>query len=260
MKSFAENNGENLIKVVILAGGKGTRLSEETHIVPKPLIEIGGKPILQHIIEIFATQGFSDFILATGYKSNAIVGYFLDSGMGYEKIGDEIKFFFNDDIKISIVNTGMETQTGGRLGRLQPYLTEPFFMTYGDGVSDVSLLDVLDTFYRHQSLVTLTAVHPEGRFGSVYLDGDRVSRFGEKVDGQDWINGGFMVVHPKALNYICKGDETNWESDVLPEIARDGYMTAYRHEDFWACLDTLRDKERLENIYANYGAIWTVES
>lgn len=175
--------------------------------------------------------------------------------MSYTKVGDEI-IFHDTDKKVTIVNTGLETLTGGRLKRLEPYLKEPFMMTYGDGVGNVPLTEVIDTFVRNESLVTVTAVHPAGRFGSVYVDGDKVTTFGEKIDGLDWINGGFMVIHPDALQYICNGDVTNWEADCLPKIADDGRMTAYRHEKFWYCIDTLRDKENIDNIYSKHGSIW----
>lgn len=178
--------------------------------------------------------------------------------MSYEKTGEEI-IFHDADKKITIVNTGLETQTGGRLKRLELYLKEPFFMTYGDGLSNVPLLEVIDTFIKNESLVTVTAVHPAGRFGSVYLDDlnrDKVVNFGEKTDGKDWINGGFMVVHPDSLSYICNGDVTNWEADVLPNIAYSGRMTAYRHEGFWTAVDTLRDKFTLEDTFKRDGAMW----
>lgn len=243
------------IKTVILCGGRGSRLSEETHSTPKPLIEVGGKPLLQHIIDIYTWQGFTDFILATGYKSSAIVGYFLDQDMTYAKEGEEIRFS-DGEKRISIINTGLETQTGGRLKRLEPYLKEPFMLTYGDGVSNVPLKKVLSTFRKNRSLVTLTAVHPAGRFGSVYLDGDKVTRFGEKIDGQDWINGGFMVVQPEALSFIRNGDVTNWEENCLTHISSIGRMSAYRHEGFWTAVDTLRDKLTLEDTFKRNGAMW----
>lgn len=246
------------IKVVILCGGRGTRLSEETHATPKPLIEVGGKPLLHHIIDIYTSQGFSDFILATGYKSASIVGYFLDQSMSYIKEGDEIRFSDNEK-RISIINTGLDTQTGGRLKRLEPHLKEPFMLTYGDGVSNVNLKKLLSVFRKNNSLVTLTAVHPAGRFGSVYLDdlnGDKVTRFGEKIDGQDWINGGFMVVQPEAFSFIRNGDVTNWEENCLTHIGSIGRMSAYRHEGFWRCIDTKRDLDTLEEIHAEHGTIW----
>lgn len=240
---------------MIFAGGRGTRLSEETHSTPKPLIEVGQKPLLQHIIDIYTWQGFTDFILATGYKSSAIVGYFLDQDMTYAKEGEEVRFS-DGEKRISIINTGLETQTGGRLKRLEPYLKEPFMLTYGDGLSNVPLKKVLSTFRKNRSLVTLTAVHPAGRFGSVYLDEDKVTRFGEKIDGQDWINGGFMVVQPEALSFISNGDATNWEENCLTHIGSIGRMSAYRHEGFWHCIDTLRDLTNLEELYARHGTIW----
>lgn len=175
--------------------------------------------------------------------------------MSYTKVGDEI-IFHDKDKKITIVNTGLDTMTGGRLKRLEPYLTEPFFCTYGDGLANIPLAEVIKTFAKNDSLVTVTAVHPEGRFGSVHMAGDKVVDFGEKIDTQDWVNGGFMVIDPAALQYICNGDVTNWEKDSLPIIAGDGRMSAYRHIDFWACLDTLRDKEALEKQYSEQGAKW----
>lgn len=175
--------------------------------------------------------------------------------MSYIKDGEEIRFS-DGEKRISVINTGLDTQTGGRLKRLEPYLKEPFMMTYGDGVSDVPLRKVMNVFRKSNSLVTLTAVHPAGRFGSVYLDGYKVTRFGEKIDGQDWINGGFMVIHPSALSFIRNGDVTNWEQNCLTHIGSIGRMSAYRHEGFWRCIDTKRDLDTLEEIYAEHGTIW----
>lgn len=250
------------MKVVILAGGKGTRLSEETKAIPKPLVEIGGQPILEHVMEIYESQGYNDFVIAAGYKSGLIVGHFLSGGYEYERVNGAV-FFKDRKRSVAIIPTGEETQTGGRLKRLRPYLSEPFMMTYGDGVGNIQICKVLETFERNQErggLVTLTAVHPPPRFGSVVMRRDDVTYFGEKTgESNQWINGGFMVIDPKALESIT-GDETNWEKDVLPIFALAGEVTAYRHEGFWLAMDTLRDKEELEENIKAHGKLWLRKS
>ena len=242
------------MRVVILAGGKGTRISEESKLIPKPMIEIGNIPILERVMSIYEHQGFNDFILLTGYKSNHIVSHFM-SNMDYDKTRDGI-VLRDSKRTITIIYTGLDTLTGGRLGYLKGAVCEPFLMTYGDGVGNIKIQDVIDVFDVENSLVTVTAVHPAGRFGSVILEGNKVIYFGEKTDNSNqWINGGFMVIHPKTLEYI-DGQDTNFEKDVLPVISEMGKLSAYRHTGFWMCMDTLRDKENLEDVLNTKGEIW----
>lgn len=246
------------MRVVILAGGKGTRLSEETSVIPKPMVEIGGEPIIEHIMQIYESQGFSDFLIVTGYKGAMITAHFMDGSYEWKRRENSV-FFSNGKRTIETVFTGVNTQTGGRLRRVAHLLEEPFLLTYGDGVGNIRICNVLNIFERNQTegnLVTITAVHPPPRFGSVVLRGNEVTYFGEKVgESNQWINGGFMVVDPKALTYISY-DHTNWEKDVLPDFSRRRWMTAYKHEGFWRCMDSLRDKEELENIMEHHGKLW----
>lgn len=249
------------MRVVILAGGKGTRLLEETRTIPKPMIEIGGQPLIEHIMEIYESQGFTNFIVATGYKGSMITAHFMTGEYEWErKLDSNSVVFSNGKRTVETVYTGVELLTGGRLKRLAPLLTEPFLFTYGDGVGNVDICKGIETFKKNGSLVTLTAVHPIGRFGSVETNEDKVVYFGEKVDGSNqWINGGFMVVDPKTLDYI-KGDETNLEKEVLSNLASYGKMTAYKHDGFWMAVDSLRDKENLEEIIKEHGKIWLRKS
>ena len=242
------------MRVVILAGGKGTRISEESKLIPKPMIEIGNVPILERVMSVYEHQGFNDFIFLTGYKSNYIVSHFM-SCMDYDKTKDGI-VLRDSKRTITIIYTGLDTLTGGRLGYLKNVVCEPFLMTYGDGVGNIKIQDTIDIFNSENSLVTVTAVHPAGRFGSVILEENKVIYFGEKTDNSNqWINGGFMVIHPKTLEYI-DGQDTNFEMDVLPVISEMGKLSAYRHTGFWMCMDTLRDKENLEDVLNTKGEIW----
>ena len=234
------------MKVVILAGGLGTRLAEETDIKPKPMVEIGGRPILWHIMKHYAHYGFKEFFIAGGYKHQAIKRYFLEYDPG-------------EDWKIHIVDTGLETQTGGRLKRLERWLRDGTFMlTYGDGVCDVDLRG-LHRFHRAQGRVaTLTAVRPPARFGGLTFDGELVQTFSEKPQtGEGWINGGFMILEPRVFDYLA-GDETSLELDALPRLARNRQLAAYRHDRFWQCMDTLRDVRLLEALNQFGGAPWKV--
>jgi glucose-1-phosphate cytidylyltransferase len=254
------------MKVVILAGGLGTRLSEETEVRPKPMVEIGERPILWHILKIYAHYGFKDFYLALGYKGEVIKRYFWDMA----NLSGSLTFLLGDggverhdepleDWQVHLIDTGVETQTGGRLQRLRPQIGEAAFMlTYGDGVSNVDLRELL-RFHRSQGCIaTVTAVRPPARFGGLILDGGRAVGFTEKPQiGEGWINGGFFVFEPQVFDYL-DGDETNLEADVLPRLAADGQLAAYQHEGFWQCMDTLREKRLLETLWREGKQPWKV--
>lgn len=252
------------MKTVILCGGQGTRLREETEIRPKPMVEIGGHPILWHIMQSYASFGFTEFVLALGYKGEEIKRYFLDYyhlhsnltislGEGEVTAHDGER----DEWTVHLVETGLTTQTGGRLKRLASWLgRETFLLTYGDGVSDVNPHDVL-RFHRAQGrLATVTAVRPPARFGGLTFRGDLVSEFSEKPQvGEGWINGGFLVMEPEVLDYI-EGDETLLEREPLERLAKEGQLAAYRHTGFWQCMDTMRDVRLLESLWASGKAPW----
>ena len=255
------------MKAVILAGGKGTRISEESHLRPKPMIEIGGRPILWHIMNLYAHHGVNDFIIALGYRGHMIKEYFanyvlyssdvtVDTGRG------EIRYHQNyaEPWRVTMVDTGLETQTGGRLKRLARYLDpgEAFCMTYGDGVADVDISGLVDFHARHGKSATVTAVIPPGRYGALMLEGDEVRSFTEKPPGDNaFINGGFFVLNPEVIDRI-DGDETPWELTPLEGLARDGELQAFRHTGFWQPMDSLRDRTTLENLWASGEAPWKV--
>jgi len=252
------------VKVVILAGGLGTRLSEETEVRPKPMVEIGGYPILWHIMKSYAEQGHNEFFIALGYKGNHIKRFFLD----YDQLGGNLTVnlgtgrtdFHDKDIEdwvIHLVDTGLTTNTGGRLKRLQPYLEDRTFMlTYGDGLCDLDLENVLELHRRTGALATLTAVRPPARFGGLTFEGDLVAEFVEKPQiGDGWINGGFMVLDPKVFDYLS-GDDDNLESNVLERLSIDRRLAAYKHEGFWQCMDTLRDVRLVEGHWQSGAAPW----
>ena len=255
------------MKAVILAGGFGTRISEESYLRPKPMIEIGGYPILWHILKIFYSQGISEFIICAGYKQHMIKEYFAD----YFLHRSDITFDFTDGEKtivhstssekwkITVVDTGLNTMTGGRIKRIRKYLgDEPFLLTYGDGVSDVDIHKLIEFHKSHGKLATLTAVHPIGRFGVLDLDGDKIANFGEKTESKtDWINGGFMVLDPKVIDYI-DGDKTTFEQAPLNKLSSKGELMAYKHPGFWQCMDTLRDKQNLEELWESGKAPWKI--
>ena len=251
------------MKVGILAGGVGSRISEETEIKPKPMVEVGGRPILWHIMKLYAHQGFNDFVIALGYKGEHIKRYMVD----YCALQGDLTVSLKDggvrttngqpeDWTIALIDTGPDTATGGRIKRLAPYLSDGTFMlTWGDGVSDIDLHHLLDFHRSHGKLATLTAVRPPARFGHLELDGNVVSEFSEKPQvGEGWINGAFFVLEPDVFEYI-DGDATQWEREPLERLARDGQLMAYKHESFWQCMDTLRDKKLLEELWQN-GAPW----
>jgi glucose-1-phosphate cytidylyltransferase len=256
-----------MIKVVLLAGGRGTRLREETQVRPKPMVEIGGQPILWHIMKHYAFYGFKEFYIALGYKGEFIKRYFMEYyhinrsmtihlGTGETAIHDRK----SEDWIVHLMDTGLETNTGGRIKRLQPYLREQTFMvTYGDGVSNIDLQALL-RFHRQQGkLVTVSAVRPPARFGGLIFDGELVSHFTEKPQaGEGWINGGFLVCEPPVFDYL-EGDHTSFERDLLERLAADRQLAAYRHPDFWQCMDTMRDVEILEDLWRT-GAPWKLWS
>lgn len=253
------------MKAVILAGGFGTRITEESSTRPKPMIEIGGHPILWHILKLLYQQGIDEFIICAGYKQHMIKEYFAD----YFLHCSDITFDFTDGHKtiihstnsekwkVTVVDTGLETMTGGRVKRIAKYLgNEPFLLTYGDGVSDVNIKKLTEFHKSHGKLATITAVHPVGRFGILDLDGDRIATFGEKTESKtDWINGGFMILNPKVTEYIA-GDRTTFEKEPLETLAREGQLMAYKHGGFWQCMDTLRDKQKLEEMWNSGKAPW----
>jgi glucose-1-phosphate cytidylyltransferase len=254
------------VKVVILAGGFGTRLAEETHLKPKPMVEIGGRPILWHIMKHYARYGFREFVIALGYKGDLVKRYFLDHRLldsaltvnlatGAVTTSDDRV----EDWLVHLVDTGIHTGTGGRVKRLEGRLREgPFLLTYGDGVSDVDLAALLEFHRAHGRLATVTAVRPPARFGGLRFEGDLVAEFTEKPQiGEGWINGGFMVLEPGALRYL-DDDDTSLEVHALERMAVDRQLAAYRHDGFWQCMDTLRDVRFLESLWESGKAPWKV--
>ena len=255
------------MKAVILAGGLGTRLREETHLKPKPMLEIGSKPILWHIMKIFSFYGINEFIICCGYKGYVIkeffANYFLHtSDVTFHMDDDnrmEIHLRKNEPWKVTLVDTGDKSQTGGRLLRIGSFLDdESFCFTYGDGLSDINIKELIKYHKAEGKLATLSAVQPPGRYGSLSIDGNSVNKFREKVAGDNaWVNGGFFVLEPKVINLI-EGDLTNWETDILPQLAIDGQLTAYKHNGFWHSMDTLRDHNSLEKIWSSGSAPWKI--
>lgn len=254
------------MKVVILAGGLGSRLAEETEIRPKPMVEIGGRPILWHIMKHYAHYGFNEFFIAVGYKGDVIKHYFLDyyglsSNMTVDLHSGKVNVIDSHPEKwtVHLVDTGLKTNTGGRVRRLEQWLNkEPFLLTYGDGVSNIDLHALIDTHRRSGCIATLSAVRPPARFGSMAFDGDLVSEFTEKPQiGEGWINGGFLVCEPEIFRYLSS-DSAGLESDVLDRLARERQLSAYRHGGFWQCMDTLREKRLLESLWETGSPPWQV--
>lgn len=256
------------MKVVILAGGLGTRLAEETEVKPKPMVEVGGRPIIWHIMKHYSCYGFKNFVIALGYKGEVIKRYMVD----YCSLNSDLtvdvrngKFKIKNDIKIDwivdLVDTGLSTLTGGRLKRLAPMIgNEPFMVTYGDGVSNVNLRDLLAFHRSHGKLATLTAVRPTARYGHIELRGNRVAEFSEKPQtSEGWISGGFFVLEGRVLDYI-DSDDTQWEKAPMERLAREGQLMAYQHPSFWQCMDTLRDKILLQNLWQSGNAPWKIWS
>jgi glucose-1-phosphate cytidylyltransferase len=252
------------LKVAILAGGVGSRLSEETEAKPKPMVEVGGKPILWHIMKHYAKHGLKDFVIALGYKGEYIKKYMLD----YATLSADLTLDFGrsqvwrhnggpDDWRVDLVDTGLETATGGRIKRLKSHIgNETFMLTWGDGVSNVDLHKLLEFHRSHGKLATVTAVRPPARFGRLELEGDRVSDFSEKPQlGEGWINGAFFALEPAVFDYV-DGDSTQWEREPLERLAREGQLMAYRHDSFWQCMDTLRDRKLLEQLWQSGSPPW----
>lgn len=253
------------MQVVILAGGFGTRLSEETDLKPKPMVEIGGKPMLWHIMKIYSHYGFTDFVVCLGYKGYLIKEYFAnyflhqsDVTIDLKKNSLEIHHTKAEPWKITLVDTGSDTMTGGRVKRVQKYIgNKPFMLTYGDGVGDVDIKALVAFHKKNKKFATVTSVQPSGRFGALNLDEDRnVLSFQEKPKGDGaWINGGFFVLESDVFDYIA-GDETVWEKEPLERLASDGQLVAHTHSGFWQPMDTLRDKNHLEELWKNEKAPW----
>jgi glucose-1-phosphate cytidylyltransferase len=262
-----EGRGGIKLKAVILAGGFGTRLSEETHLKPKPMIEIGGRPILWHILKIYAAHGVNDFVICCGYKGYVIKEYFAN----YFLHMSDVTFDMADNRmivhqqkaepwRVTLVDTGEDTLTGGRMKRVRDYVKdeEAFCFTYGDGVSDVDITAAIAFHRAHGKLATVTAVSPPGRYGALKREGNEVRGFIEKPRGDGgMINGGYFVLSPKVLDYIG-GDRTSWEVEPLTQIAKEGQLMAYEHTGFWAAMDTLRDKNALEDLWVSGSAPWKV--
>jgi glucose-1-phosphate cytidylyltransferase len=256
------------MKVLILAGGFGTRLSEETHLIPKPMVEIGDRPILWHIMKIYSSYGFNEFVILLGYKGYIIKEYFANYFLHQNDVtidiaNNQIETHSYSDAepwKVTLVNTGLNTMTGGRLKRAKPYINgEPFMFTYGDGVANINIPKLVDFHKGHQKLITMTAVQPEGRFGAMKIENDLlVSSFEEKPEGEGgWINGGFFVCQPEVLDYIT-GDHIMFEREPLNQLVKDQQLMAYKHKGFWQSMDTLRDKRRLEEMWAAENARWKI--
>ena len=255
------------MKVVILAGGRGTRISEESNIRPKPMVEIGGNPILWHIMKSYSYYGYNEFVICCGYKGYMIKEYFAD----YYLHRSDITFDFTDNNnmivhnnvaepwKVTLVDTGLNAQTGARIKRIQKYIgDEPFMLTYGDGVSDVNINEIVKYHKKHNKIATMTAIQPGGRFGVLDIGSENnIKKFTEKSkeDG-GWINAGFMVLNPEVFNYLDDSEDLIFERTPLETLAKKGELMAYKHEGFWQCMDTMRDKEQLERIWATGRAPW----
>ena len=254
------------MKTVILAGGRGTRLAEETSVVPKPMVEIGGRPILWHIMKIYAAAGHNDFLIACGYKGELIKAYFgnfrlRNSDYVIDLATGDVDLVRPGDIdwRVGVIDTGSDTMTGGRIGRLRELIgDETFMVTYGDGVGNVDIGALLEFHRGHGGAATVTAVRPPARFGDLALDNDRVTHFEEKPQTDaGWINGGFFVFEPRVFDYI-EGDSTSLERTPLASLAADGELFAYRHHGFWQPMDTLRERKLLEAMWASGRAAWKV--
>jgi glucose-1-phosphate cytidylyltransferase len=256
------------VRVAILAGGLGTRLAEETEVRPKPMVEIGGQPIMWHIMHHYAHFGFNEFVIALGYKGDYIRRYFSEYHANSSNLRVDLSQGIaqvhgvgpREDWIVELIETGFHTDTGGRIKRLRPYLgDETFLLTWGDGVSNVNV-DKLVAFHRsHGRLATVTAVHPPARFGQVIIEDDQVVGYTESPLENAWINGAFFVLEPEAIEYV-EDDDTSWERHSLARLAEDGELVAYRHDGFWQCMDTLREKHLLERMWASGNAPWKIWS
>lgn len=252
------------MKVVILAGGFGTRISEESHLKPKPMIEIGEQPILWHIMKYYSSYGYNDFVICLGYKQYMVKEYFADyflhtSDVTFDLQNNKMEIHnnYSEPWKVTLVDTGLNTMTGGRVKRVREYLNdETFMLTYGDGVCDVNINDLVSFHKAHGKMLTLTAVKPEGRFGVLDIQDNKVQAFREKSQyDAGWINGGYMVVNPQIFDYI-EGDSTMFEKEPLTKAAHDGELMSFKHEGFWQCMDTKREKEKLEKMWNEGKAPW----
>jgi glucose-1-phosphate cytidylyltransferase len=262
----ADGAGVSKVKVAILAGGYGTRLSEETDARPKPMVEIGTKPIIWHIMKHYSHYGFNEFVILAGYKSYMIKEYFANyylhnSDISVDTKGGKLTVHSNDSEAwtITVAETGLDTMTGGRVKRAQKYLGEaPFLLTYGDGLTDLDIKKLVKFHESKQQVLTLTAIQPEGRFGALDIRDDAtVARFLEKPKGDgSWVNGGFFVCEPKIFDYITEGDKTILERSPMEGLARDGQINAYKHDGFWKCMDTMRDKQELNSLWSTGEAPW----
>ena len=257
--------GFETMKAVILAGGLGTRISEESHMKPKPMIEIGGRPILWHIMKIYSSHGINNFIICCGYRGYLIKEYFANyflhmSDVTFDMANNKMEVHnqYAESWKVTLVDTGEYTQTGGRLKRIEEHLEDTFCLTYGDGVSNIDMNQLIALHEREPVEITISAVQPAGRFGSLSITGNKVNKFSEKPKGDgQWINGGFMVCEPSILKRI-KNDETILEQEPLIDLAEDNQMAVYKHLGFWAAMDTLRDRKYLESLWAKEEAPWKV--
>ena len=256
------------MKAVILAGGLGSRLSEETTVRPKPMVEVGGQPILWHILKIYSHYGINDFVICLGYKGYVIKEYFTNyllhsANVTIDLQSNRVQIHANDcePWRVTLIDTGASTMTGGRLKRILPYVQdeETFCFTYGDGVSDVNIGSLIEYHRRHGKAVTLTATQPTGKFGALEIQGDgQLTEFTEKPKGDGrWVNGGFFVLSPKVANYIA-GDETSWEREPLEQLSHEGEVFAFKHRGFWQPMDTLHDKHLLEDLWSTGQAPWKV--
>jgi glucose-1-phosphate cytidylyltransferase len=255
------------MKAVILAGGLGTRLAEETSVRPKPMVEIGGRPILWHIMKVYSAHGINDFVVCLGYRGDVIRNYFLNYAMSSSDITVDLgKNFVEvhnaraEDWRVTLVDTGADTLTGGRIKRILPHVAsdDAFCLTYGDGVGDVDITKVIALHRAEGRLATLTATQPEGRFGALRIEGAEVKAFKEKINGDGaWINGGYFVLSPKIGDYI-EGDHTTWEDEPIERLVSDGQLSVYQHHGFWHPMDTIRDKSHLEKIWMSGKAPWRI--
>ena len=252
------------MKVVILAGGLGTRISEETHLKPKPMIEIGGKPILWHIMKSYSSYGINEFVICCGYKGYMVKEYFANyflhtSDVTFDMQNNtmDVHQKFAEPWKVTLIDTGLETMTGGRLKKVKNFVKdETFCFTYGDGVSDIDILKLIDFHKNNKTMATVTAIQPPGRFGTLDITENKITSFKEKPAGDgNWINGGFFVLEPAIFDYI-EGDSTIWERTPLEKLAEEKELTAYKHTGFWQPLDTLRDKNYLEKLWDSGNTPW----
>lgn len=255
------------MKVVILAGGLGTRLSEETDLKPKPMVEIGGKPILWHIMKIYSSFGYNEFVICCGYKGYVIKEYFANYFLHQADItidlnsNSRVVHHSNaEPWKITLIDTGLNTMTGGRIKRIEQYVDNTFLLTYGDGVSNVNISDLVNFHKKHNKKATLTAVQPSGKFGALNInENSTIKNFQEKPKGDgSWVNGGFFVLEPSIFDYIKEGDQSIWERSPLEQLAKEQELIAFKHDGFWQPMDTLRDKIELENKWNSGKADWKI--